>query len=118
MATKPKPTLHTIGHEGLGAAEFLAALRGNGIELLVDVRELLLSHKKGFSTSALQANLRRKNPLPTCASARLSTAGSDALSRTLSLSARLEELRASSQKISQRAGRGADGTRCDRGRGI
>ncbi|HEY4773075.1 MAG TPA: DUF488 domain-containing protein [Steroidobacteraceae bacterium] len=60
MARHPKPTLNTIGYAGLSIVEFLAALQANRIELVVDVRELPLSHKKGFSKRALQVHLSRK----------------------------------------------------------
>jgi len=48
-------TLMTIGYEGLDIAAFLAALKANNVTTLVDVRELPLSRKKGFSKSALAA---------------------------------------------------------------
>lgn len=46
-------TLMTIGYEGLDISTFLAALKANRVTMLVDVRELPLSRKKGFSKSAL-----------------------------------------------------------------
>ena len=48
-------TLMTFGYEGLDIESFLAVLKKNGITLLVDVRELPLSRKKGFSKTALSA---------------------------------------------------------------
>lgn len=48
-------TLMTIGYEGLDISTFLAALKANKVATLVDVRELPLSRKKGFSKSALAA---------------------------------------------------------------
>jgi len=48
-------TLMTIGYEGVDLAAFLAALKANKVATLVDVRELPLSRKKGFSKSALAA---------------------------------------------------------------
>ena len=48
-------TLMTIGYEGLDLATFLTALKANSVTTLVDVRELPLSRKKGFSKSALAA---------------------------------------------------------------
>jgi uncharacterized protein (DUF488 family) len=60
MATHPKALLNTIGYAGLSIPEFLAALRANRIEMVVDVRELPLSRKKGFSKSALRAHLSRR----------------------------------------------------------
>lgn len=46
-------TLMTIGYEGLDISTFLAQLKANKVQTLVDVRELPLSRKKGFSKSAL-----------------------------------------------------------------
>jgi uncharacterized protein (DUF488 family) len=43
----------TIGYEGLDAESFWRVVTSNGIETLVDVRELPLSHKPGFSKSSL-----------------------------------------------------------------
>jgi uncharacterized protein (DUF488 family) len=48
-------TLMTIGYEGLDLSTFLAALKANRVTTLVDVRELPLSRKKGFSKSSLAA---------------------------------------------------------------
>lgn len=48
-------TLMTIGYEGLDISAFLAALKSNKVAALIDVRELPLSRKKGFSKSALSA---------------------------------------------------------------
>lgn len=45
--------LTTIGYEGLSIDDFLKILRENFITTIVDVRELPLSHKTGFSKSAL-----------------------------------------------------------------
>jgi uncharacterized protein (DUF488 family) len=47
-------TVFTIGYEGLDAAAFIALLAGYGIETVVDVRELPLSRKPGFSKQALR----------------------------------------------------------------
>ena len=49
------PDLMTIGYEGLSLDQFSRLLRLGGIETLVDVRELPLSRKPGFSKSALSA---------------------------------------------------------------
>ena len=52
--------LFTIGYEGADPAQFLARLQARGIKILVDLRELPLSRKAGFSkralATALQAN--------------------------------------------------------------
>ncbi|HEY6043223.1 MAG TPA: DUF488 domain-containing protein [Anaerolineae bacterium] len=45
--------LMTIGYEGLTSKEFFAILRANKVQKIIDVRELPLSHKPGFSKSAL-----------------------------------------------------------------
>lgn len=43
----------TIGYEGLSQHLFFDALRASGVQTIVDVRELPLSRKRGFSKSAL-----------------------------------------------------------------
>jgi uncharacterized protein (DUF488 family) len=48
--------IFTIGYEGLDIDAFMSLLRANRIETLVDIRELPLSRKPGFSKKAL-ANL-------------------------------------------------------------
>jgi uncharacterized protein (DUF488 family) len=45
--------LYTIGYEGLTLDTFIQRLRDNSIRTLVDVRELPLSRKRGFSKRAL-----------------------------------------------------------------
>jgi len=52
-----RPTLFTIGYEGASYPAFSSAIGEAGIELLVDVRELPLSRKRGFSKNALRASL-------------------------------------------------------------
>lgn len=49
--------LCTVGYEGRVADELIALLIENEIDLVVDVRELPLSRKKGFSKSTLSASL-------------------------------------------------------------
>ena len=44
--------LFTLGYEGLDIDAFVARVRDAGIRVIVDVRELPLSRKKGFSKSA------------------------------------------------------------------
>ena len=46
-------SLFTIGYEGMDLEGFLSLLKANGIETVVDIRELPLSRKKGFSKNAL-----------------------------------------------------------------
>jgi uncharacterized protein (DUF488 family) len=50
--------LYTIGYEGVELPAFLATLRGMTIRQIIDVRELPLSRKRGFSKSALSDALR------------------------------------------------------------
>ena len=49
--------LYTFGYEGLDIDAFVARLRAAGIQTIVDVRELPLSRKKGFSKSSFSAGL-------------------------------------------------------------
>lgn len=48
---------YTIGYEGSQVEAFIATLRRAGVETLIDVRDLPLSRKPGFSKSALAATL-------------------------------------------------------------
>ena len=45
--------LHTIGYEGSSIEDFIATLAAARIDLIIDVRELPLSRKRGFSKTAL-----------------------------------------------------------------
>ncbi len=49
--------IFTIGYEATTMAEFIAALREAGVELVIDVRALPLSRRPGFSKSPLKAAL-------------------------------------------------------------
>jgi uncharacterized protein (DUF488 family) len=49
--------IYTIGYEATTMAEFLAALKGAGVERLIDVRALPLSRRPGFSKNILAATL-------------------------------------------------------------
>ncbi len=49
--------LYTFGYEGLDLEAFIARVREVGIKTIVDVRELPLSRKRGFSKSAFSAAL-------------------------------------------------------------
>lgn len=53
----PVSHLFTIGYEGLDITAFVARLHDAKVRLIVDVRELPLSRKKGFSKAALCAHL-------------------------------------------------------------
>ena len=50
-------TVFTIGYEGLDIDTFMSLLAEHGIETVVDVRELPLSRKPGFSKRALSNTL-------------------------------------------------------------
>lgn len=53
-----RPQLWTIGYEGHSPESLTLTLRDAGIERLVDIRELPLSRKAGFSKTALAAGLQ------------------------------------------------------------
>lgn len=53
------PKLFTIGYEGRTPADLIERLREAGVERVVDVRELPLSRRRGFSKSQLAAALER-----------------------------------------------------------
>lgn len=53
----PASHLFTFGYEGLDIAAFVARLHDAQVRLIVDVRELPLSRKKGFSKNALREQL-------------------------------------------------------------
>lgn len=50
--------LFTIGYSGQSLSDFGSLLVDNAVEVLVDVREIPISRKKGFSKSALSEFLR------------------------------------------------------------
>jgi uncharacterized protein (DUF488 family) len=50
-------TIFTIGYEGLTIGAFVSLLTEHGIETVVDIRELPLSRKPGFSKTALAGTL-------------------------------------------------------------
>ena len=50
-------TFFTAGYEQSEPEEFLRRLQENGIEVIVDVRDMPLSRKRGFSKNQLQALL-------------------------------------------------------------
>ncbi len=52
-----KQKLYTIGYTGFGISEFVDTLLEHEIECLIDIREIPLSRKKGFSKTALTENL-------------------------------------------------------------
>jgi uncharacterized protein (DUF488 family) len=50
--------LYTAGYEGLDIDAFIARLKLEGVSSIIDVRELPLSRKKGFSKTALSERLK------------------------------------------------------------
>ena len=53
--------LFTIGYEGRDIEEFIDQLKGQNVTRLIDVREIPISRKKGFSKSALRERLNNEN---------------------------------------------------------
>jgi uncharacterized protein (DUF488 family) len=49
--------IYTIGYEQTTMAEFLAALKGAGVERVIDVRAIPASRRPGFSKNILAASL-------------------------------------------------------------
>jgi uncharacterized protein (DUF488 family) len=43
------PTIYTVGYESTSLPSVVEALRSRGVETLIDVRELPLSRRAGFS---------------------------------------------------------------------
>lgn len=56
-----KYELLTIGYEGRGIDDFVDRLKQFNISRLIDVREIPLSRKKGFSKSALRERLQNEH---------------------------------------------------------
>jgi uncharacterized protein (DUF488 family) len=50
-------TVYTIGYEGTDIDRFVATLKAVGVKVLVDVRALPLSRKKGFSKTLLRSRI-------------------------------------------------------------
>jgi len=55
---RSKPVLFTIGYEGRELDELLAILAANRVERVIDIRELPLSRRRGFSKTPLGEALR------------------------------------------------------------
>lgn len=55
--SKRQSSLATIGYEGVALDEFIATLHDAGIKRLLDIRELPLSRRRGFSKTALSSAL-------------------------------------------------------------
>jgi len=49
----PRGNLYTIGYEGAHIGDFIATLKVAGVESIVDIREVPVSRKPGFSKKAL-----------------------------------------------------------------
>jgi uncharacterized protein (DUF488 family) len=54
-----KKELFTIGYEGLSPRAFLNNLKAHNVDVVIDVREVPRSRKRGFSKSQLDARLKR-----------------------------------------------------------
>ncbi|MDJ0686135.1 MAG: DUF488 domain-containing protein [Alphaproteobacteria bacterium] len=50
-------TIFTIGYEGSTIEDFVATMNMTGVNLLVDIREVPISRKSGFSKKALSATM-------------------------------------------------------------
>lgn len=50
-------SFYTIGYEGSRLEDFVTTLRNAGVETLIDVRDVPLSRKPGFSKTALSTHL-------------------------------------------------------------
>jgi uncharacterized protein (DUF488 family) len=53
--------LHTIGYEGSSVGDFLATLEAVGVDLLIDVRDVPISRKPGFSKTTLSGWLKTRD---------------------------------------------------------
>src|SRR5688572_1536945 len=60
MPRGARSELFTIGYEGRALDELLAMLSSHRIERVIDVRELPLSRRRGFSKTPLAAALRAR----------------------------------------------------------
>jgi uncharacterized protein (DUF488 family) len=54
VSKRPTAQLMTIGYEGANISDFIATLQASKVTTLIDVRELPLSRKKGFSKNKLR----------------------------------------------------------------
>jgi uncharacterized protein (DUF488 family) len=52
-------TLFTLGYEGLSQKDFVATLASAGVRTVLDLRELPLSHKPGFSKRGMAQGLAK-----------------------------------------------------------
>jgi uncharacterized protein (DUF488 family) len=51
--------IYTIGYEGLSIEKFSNALKNENVSIVVDIRNLPLSRKKGFSKNSLSDHLNK-----------------------------------------------------------
>jgi len=59
LEKETNPVIYTIGYESKTVSSFINILQNYGIKLLVDVRELPLSRKNGFSKTRLKETLNK-----------------------------------------------------------
>jgi uncharacterized protein YeaO (DUF488 family) len=52
-------TIYTIGYEGMSIEQFIKKLKDTNIQQLIDVREIALSRKNGFSKGILEIELKK-----------------------------------------------------------
>ena len=57
MSDNNQTTVFTMGYEGYNINSFIEQVVNTGIDLVVDVREIPISRKKGFSKTALNNHL-------------------------------------------------------------
>ncbi len=60
MKNKTKNVFYTIGYEGKTIDEFILCLKLSDIKIVLDVREMPLSRKKGFSKTKLSLKLKEE----------------------------------------------------------
>ncbi|QJU60260.1 DUF488 domain-containing protein [Sphingomonas sp. AP4-R1] len=53
--------LYTVGYEGADIAHFLQTMKDCGIKRLIDIRDVPVSRKRGFSKTALANALEERN---------------------------------------------------------
>jgi uncharacterized protein (DUF488 family) len=52
--------IYTLGYEGLHLNEYIRTLKENQIALVIDIREVAWSYKRGFSKTPLQTALQKE----------------------------------------------------------
>jgi antitoxin component of MazEF toxin-antitoxin module/uncharacterized protein YeaO (DUF488 family) len=57
--TSEDETIYTIGYEGYVLDKFIKKLKDSNIQQLIDVREIALSRKNGFSKGILESELKK-----------------------------------------------------------